>query len=794
VKKILVLTYYFTPSNFAGSYRIASFAKHLHKFGYYPVVITRQCVNGAKDHREMSVNCGSETIYEKHNGYEVYYLPYKGNLKDRIYAKYGDDKFVFLRKLLSFFELIFQNIFIKAIPYSNMYFFAKKYLKNNPDIKFVLASGSPFNLFFFCYKLSKKIPVKWIANYRDEWNSMFKYNQIKLSLINKILYYYDKYFEKKWVSSAALLTTVSETCAKQISEFCSKPCKVVMNGVEYDDFNCSLFDKKSDYFSLSYVGTLNDTQPVEIFLDGYKNFIKYNNSTVLYFFGVDLCSKSVERIKKYNISESNLITTARLPKEELFSKIQNLDILIMFGHIGLKGAVSSKIFEYMATGKYILLCPGDNDDLGKLLKPYSKTCICNTAEEVEKVLCKIYELKLTGKTEINETDKEYVKQFTREKQAEKLAKYLDGIIKYQQCNRCVMDTSDSEIMFDDNGYCNHCKEYLENTQKKVYQGETSDKKLAKIVEQVKKAGKNNNYDCIVGVSGGIDSSYVAYITKKLGLRVLAVNFDNGWNTETSVENIENIVTKLGFDYQKYVMNWEEFKDLQVSFLKSSVVNIETPTDHGLLAALHKIADKYRIKYIFSGGNYATEGILPKSWEYDAKDIKQLKAIHKKFGTKKLKTFPTIGLVNEIYFKYVKGIKMIYLLNYVPYDKNEAMKVLEQELDWKYYGGKHYESIYTKFVQSYILPEKFGIDRRRTYLSTLICSGQITRDEALIELTKKPYDTIKAEEDKEYICKKLDMSLEEFNKIMNLPVKTYKDYPNNEKMLKFIYNIYFKLNL
>lgn len=365
-------------------------------------------------------------------------------------------------------------------------------------------------------------------------------------------------------------------------------------------------------------------------------------------------------------------------------------------------------------------------------------------------------------------------------------------LKYQQCKRCVMDTTDPEIVFDNNGYCNHCNDYFENLSKRIYQGVTSDQKLALIVEEIKKSGKNNEYDCIIGVSGGIDSSYAAYTLKKLGLRPLVVHMDNGWDSEISVKNIKYIVSKLGFDYQSYVLDWEEFRDLQVSFLKASVPEAETPTDIAIQGVLYGLAAKHNIKYIISGGNFATEGILPKCWHYDAKDVKYLNAIHKKFGTRKLRTFPTFGYLKEIYYK-LKGIKTIYLLNYVSYSKKGAMDILEKELAWKYYGGKHYESKYTGFIQSYVLYEKFNIDYRIATFSTQICTGEITREEALIELTKKPYDPIKTEEEKKYVCKKLGITLQEFGEIMNLPPKTYKDYPNNKKILEFIYNVYRKLN-
>jgi hypothetical protein len=242
-----------------------------------------------------------------------------------------------------------------------------------------------------------------------------------------------------------------------------------------------------------------------------------------------------------------------------------------------------------------------------------------------------------------------------------------------------------------------------------------------------------------------------------------------------------------------VLNWEEFKDLQLSFLKASVPEAETPTDIAILAALHIVADENNIKYIISGGNYVTEGILPKSWHYNAKDVKYLKSIQNTFGTKKLNTFPTFGFLKEMYYKYIKGIKIIYLLNLVNFNKRDAITLLEKELDWKYYGGKHYESKYTEFLQSYILPVKFNIDYRRATFSTQICAGEMKREEALKELQNKPYNESKAEEDKIYLCKKLGLSIDDFNDIMNLPQKSHKDYPNNEQLLEFIYDTYRKLN-
>lgn len=362
---------------------------------------------------------------------------------------------------------------------------------------------------------------------------------------------------------------------------------------------------------------------------------------------------------------------------------------------------------------------------------------------------------------------------------------------YQQCNRCVMDTSDPEIEFDGQGNCNHCTYFYSKLAGRVYQGTVSDEKVIEIVNKIKTSGKGNEYDCLLGISGGIDSCYAAYILKKHGLRTLLVHMDNGWNAEEAVQNIKHIANKLGFDYQSYVLDWEEFRDLQLSFLKASVVEAETPTDIAIPGALHELAAKYNIKYIISGGNFATEGILPHMWHYNAKDTTFLNAIQSKFGSRKIKKIPMFGYLKEAYYKFIKGIRYVYILNYVNYNKPDAMKLLEQELNWKYYGGKHYESIFTGFIHSYYLPKKFNLDYRKATLSTQICDGKITREEAIEELKTLPYDMDKVKTHIDYISKKLKISVDEFKAIIDAPPKTYRDYPNNEKMLNFFYNIYKK---
>ncbi len=350
--------------------------------------------------------------------------------------------------------------------------------------------------------------------------------------------------------------------------------------------------------------------------------------------------------------------------------------------------------------------------------------------------------------------------------------------QYQICTRCIMDTTDPEIQFDENGVCSHCRKYDERAKKELHLDEAGQQKLNRIINEIKEKGKNKEYDCLMGVSGGVDSTFALFKAREFGLRPLAIHLDNGWNTELSVKNIEMLVKKLNVNLFTYVLDWEEFRDLHLSFLKSSIANSEIPTDHAITAILFRMAAEKGIQYIISGSNIVTEAIMPSSWVYDATDWKPIKNIHKTFGKIKLKSFPKLNIFELAYVIFVKRIKYISLLNYFPYNKKEAIQVLQKELGWKYYGGKHYESIYTRFLQGYILPRKYNIDKRKAHFSTLICSGQMTRKEALEEMKRDIYPPTIMQEDKGYVIKKLGLTEEEFEKIMSQPIKTFRDYPNN----------------
>jgi len=266
---------------------------------------------------------------------------------------------------------------------------------------------------------------------------------------------------------------------------------------------------------------------------------------------------------------------------------------------------------------------------------------------------------------------------------------------------------------------------------------------------------------------------------------LAVHLDNGWDSELAVKNVENILKNLGIDLLTYVLDWDEFKDLQRAYFKASVVDIEVLTDHAITAILFDIANKRGIKYILSGSNMVTEAIMPKSWSYDKNDLINLKAIYKQFGTIKLKRFPTLGILKKAYFLCVKRIKLIGILNYISYIKKDAKKIIAREFDWKDYGGKHYESRFTRFYQAYVLPGKFNVDKRKAHLSTLICSGQMTREEALKEMQEELYPAGELINDKEYVIKKLGFTKEEFERIMKLPIKDHAEYKNSLKFRRFI---------
>ncbi len=349
---------------------------------------------------------------------------------------------------------------------------------------------------------------------------------------------------------------------------------------------------------------------------------------------------------------------------------------------------------------------------------------------------------------------------------------------YAVCANCIMDTSDSNIVFDSRGWCDYCNNYYTNILPNWHPDERGAREIAPVIARIKRDGKGRAHDSILGISGGIDSSYLAYLAKtKFDLRPLIFHVDAGWNSQQAVNNIEKLVDGLGLDLHTEVIDWLEMKDLQLAFFKAQVPHLDTPQDHAFFASLYNYAAKNGIKYILTGANYSTECVRePIEWHYHASDLRQLRDIHRRFGTRPLKTFPQADIFKyKIYYRFFKGVRVVKPLNCVPYIKEQAMQELVDRFGWQRYAHKHYESRFTRFYEGYWLPTKFGYDKRRAHFSSLILTKQMTREEALARVAQPAYDPATSAQDFEYIATKLDLSVAELQALLNGPNKTFRDY-------------------
>jgi N-acetyl sugar amidotransferase len=359
---------------------------------------------------------------------------------------------------------------------------------------------------------------------------------------------------------------------------------------------------------------------------------------------------------------------------------------------------------------------------------------------------------------------------------------------YQQCNRCVMDTSASEILFDEFGNCNFCKEFLENSSQVIFEdASVKSSKLYELVERIKRSGVGKKYDCIVGVSGGVDSSMTLVEAIKLGLRPLVVHMDNGWNSELAQNNIEKLVKSLDVDLYTHVIDWEEYRKLMQSFFDADVIDVELLYDNAMLGVNYGLAKKFNIKYILSGTNLATEGMkMPEKWNWFKMDKKNIKAIAKSAGINKLKTFPSFSVFDYLYCRFIYRIEWISFLDYLDFNKFDSLNILEEKFGYKRYPYKHYESIFTRFYQGFILPNKFGVDKRKLHYSTLIVSNQISRTVALSEITGIAYPSESdLVNDKIYFLKKMDWSDEDLNNYMKRVEISHSAYSSEKGIWDFI---------
>lgn len=358
---------------------------------------------------------------------------------------------------------------------------------------------------------------------------------------------------------------------------------------------------------------------------------------------------------------------------------------------------------------------------------------------------------------------------------------------YRRCTRCVMDTTDPAIEFDDAGVCNHCREFETHTRRRWFPDAQGQRRLEALLEDVRAQGRGKAYDCIIGLSGGVDSSYLALKVREWGLRPLVVHVDAGWNSELAVANIERIVKHCGYDLHTHVVDWEAMRDLHLAYLESGLSNQDVPQDHVFFASLYHFATRNRIRTILSGGNIATEGIFPKAWHGgSAMDAISLKAVHRRFGERKLKGYDTISFFEYyLWYPFVKKMRTLRPLNYLPYDKRQAERELEATLGWRAYGRKHGESLFTKLFQNDFLPRKFGYDKRLPHLSSLIVSGQMTREAALAALEEPLYDPREREIDIAYFCKKLRITRDRYEAFVAGPKVAHDAFPNWDRRYRLL---------
>ena len=367
--------------------------------------------------------------------------------------------------------------------------------------------------------------------------------------------------------------------------------------------------------------------------------------------------------------------------------------------------------------------------------------------------------------------------------------------KHQICENCVMDTSDPNITFDDKGVCKRCNQFHQEILPDWNFGKDKKNELDNLVSKIKKTGKNKKYDCILGLSGGFDSSYMLHFAvKELKLRPLVFHIDAGWNIPFAEDNIKKIVDKLGVELIIEKINWNEIRDMQLAFFKSAVPHLDTPQDHAFVSVLDNYAKKNNIKYILNGGNISTEVIVnPNAWGYWGTDIVHIKDILKKFGTVEMKTYPFTNIYErKIYIPYIKRVKVVKLLNFTPYIKKDAEDLLKREYDYLPYPQKHFEDILTKFLEGYWLPVRFGYDVRKPQFSSLILTNQMTRQEALEKLQNPPLSEKESKELFTQVASILEISEEELHEYATMPLKTYKDYKNQNYLYgigsKIMYNL------
>lgn len=692
-----------------------------------------------------------------------------------------------------------ENSIRRSLNYISFSFFATIIspfvIKKKIDVIYVY--HPPSSVMLPAILLSKMKKSKIMLDVNDLWPDTFMAIGMMnrkwfLMMMNKWMNYCYKKADKINVLSAGIKKILEDrkVDAKKIETipvWCNESLINKDMGLE--------FQKKyhlQDCFVAIYAGAMSRAQNLSTFLHVANQLQDKIPNFRLILIGHGVCLEELKAfVKEKEIK--NVIFIPVIPPEEL-SKILNLsDILLI--HLKkdplYEVTIPSKIPYYLSLGKPIVA--GLNGDAAYILKESKSGFVCMPEDmnEIAEAIGKIYQLSQLERERLGEHARQYYKDNLSLKTGiARFEKVMSEMSKesvrsmekreYQVCKNCVMDTTDEKIIFDENGVCDYCNGFYHDILPNWHPDERGAKELERISNKIRKDGIGKKYDCILGLSGGVDSSYLAYVAKeKMKLRPLIFVVDTGWNLKVADDNIERIVKGLDLDMKKQVVDWEEMKDLQLAFFQSQVPYQDMPQDHAIFASLYNYAAKHGIKYVLTGANNSTECIIPPyEWTY-INDVTFIKNVHKKFGKKKLKTFPLCGMFKyRIYYPYFKGMKVVKPLNLVPFHQETVIRELNEKFGWQRYENKHYEDLFTRFYEGYYLPTKFGYDKRKGYFSSMILSGQMTRDEALEELKKQGYETELAMKDMELISHKLGITKEELEELIKGENKTFRDYKNS----------------
>jgi N-acetyl sugar amidotransferase len=618
---------------------------------------------------------------------------------------------------------------------------------------------------------------------------------------------------KKALNKAKFITSTSNNQQQVIREFIKDEDKlsIIRTGVNCEEFLkvYNQLEKQNKEITIFSCRAMQSLYNIHLIVDGFVLLKQKEKSLSLKLVLINYCADNdyfnsiLKKIEDNNINE-HVIIKPNLSTQQLIQEYKNSDVVVMVPKsdgspvTGMETLLAQKplIMGNVSYDKDLY-----SEDTVWKLETITAESICNKIIEIIKLPKEVVDIKTSNgfravmqkgnlQLEIDKLEVLYKKMSNQNLGNN----YLNQSQSYNQCSRCVMDNlNDPNIYFDEHNFCNYCNDYYTQIKREESTGEYNIEKLMSVIQQIKEDNKDKKYDCIVGVSGGIDSAFLVYKLVEFGLRPLAVHYDNGWNSEVATQNIQMLLNKLNVDLYTYVNDWEEFKDIQLSFFKAGVVDIELITDHAILAVFNKAAEKHQINYVFSGYNDATESILPPDWYHWKLDGLNIKAIHRRFGKVKLKTFPTLNYLTLYKQWKLNKIKKIDLLNYINYNKEQAQEILIEKVGWRSYGSKHSESIFTRFYQNYILPVKFNIDKRKAHLSSLICSNQITREEALLELQNNPWEANQTLLDKEYVLKKLGVTETTFDGWMKQTPVSHFSFPSyltrHDKILKKLKSLF-----